>query len=145
VHDFTDLRLILRARGPLVIVETHEEPRLVAEIERIAREWTLPFHVWSAADGLVHRSFAWREPRGDVRWGTAEGYTATPPKAPGNVHAVEGTNDLRSALTHIDTKGEAGVYVLCDAHPFLEDPIVRRLLREIAQHHAETSRTIVLV
>ena len=145
MHAFSDLRLILRARGPLVVVETHEEPRLVAEIERIAREWTLSFFVWSAADGLVHRSFSWREPRGDVRWGTAEGYLATPAKPAANVSAFEGTNDLRSALAHIDSKGDAGVYVLCDAHPFLEDPIVRRLLREIAQHHAETSRTIVLV
>jgi hypothetical protein len=145
VHDFADLRLILRARGPIVVVETHEEPRLLAEIERIAREWTLPYFVWSAADGLVHRSFAWREARDDVRWGTAEGYKATPAKPAANQHPIEGTTDLRSALAHIDGKGEAGVYVLCDAHPFLEDPIVRRLLREIAQHHAQTSRTLVLL
>ena len=145
MHSFADLRLILRARGPLVIVETHEERKLVSEIERIAREWTLAFFVWSAADGLVHRSFSWREPRGDVRWGTAEGHTAAPAKSPGNEHAFEGTQDLRSALAHIDGKGEAGVYVLCDAHPFLEDPVVRRRLREIAQHHAQTSRTMVLV
>ncbi len=108
MHDFHDLRLILRARVPLVVVETHEERKLVAEIERIAREWTLPFFVWSAADGLVHRTFAWREPRDDVRWGVAEGHKATPAEPPANPHAIEGTQDLRGALGHIDGKGEAG-------------------------------------
>jgi ATPase family associated with various cellular activities (AAA) len=145
VHDFHDLRLILRARVPLVVVETHEERKLVAEIERIAREWTLPFFVWSAADGLVHRTFAWREARDDVRWGVAEGHQAKPAQPQANPHAFEGTQDLRNALGHIDSKGEAGLYVLCDAHPFLDDPIVRRLLREIALHHADNARTIVLL
>ena len=145
MHNFSDLRLILRAKVPLVVVETHEERKLVAEIERIAREWTLPFFVWSATDGLVHRSFAWRETRDDVRWGVAEGYQPTPAKPAGNVHAIEGTSDLRNALGHVDAKGEAGIYVLCDAHPFLEDPIVRRLLREIALHHADNARTVVLL
>ena len=49
------------------------------------------------------------------------------------------------ALAHIDSKGEAGVYVLCDAHPFLDDPIVRRMLREVALHHADVERTLVLL
>ena len=79
-------------------------------------------HVWSAADGLVHRTFAWRETRDDTRWGVAEGYQAKPAQPAPNLHAIEGTQDLRRALAHIDGKGEAGVYVLCDAHPFLDDP-----------------------
>ena len=145
MHDFHDLRLILRARVPVVVIETHEERKLVAEIERIAREWTLPFFVWSAADGLVHRTFAWREPRDDVRWGVAEGHKTAPAQPPASPYAIEGTQDLRSALGHVDGKGAGGLYVLCDAHPFLEDPVVRRLLREIALHHADNARTIVLL
>ena len=145
MHDFHDLRLILRARSPIVVVETHEERKLLAEIERIAREWTLPLYVWSAADGLVHRTFAWREPRDDTRWGVAEGYKTASAPAPANEQAFEGTQDLRRALAHIDAKGEAGVYVLCDAHPFLDEPVVRRMLREIALHHADAERTLVLL
>ncbi|MCL4764542.1 MAG: hypothetical protein KJ018_22640, partial [Burkholderiales bacterium] len=73
MHDFHDLRLILRARIPLVVVETHAEPRILAEAERIAREAGLPFHAWTVADGLVHRTFAWQSPRADPRWGRADG------------------------------------------------------------------------
>lgn len=145
MHDFHDLRLILRARTPLVVVETHEEAKVVAQIERVAREWTLPFFVWSAADGLVHRTFAWREPRDDVRWGVAEGHQAAAAKPRASPYAIDDTQDLRRALAHVDAKGEAGLYVLCDAHPFLEDPIVRRLLREITMHYGEVARTVVLV
>jgi SpoVK/Ycf46/Vps4 family AAA+-type ATPase len=145
VHSFHDLRLILRSRVPLVIVETHEEPKLVAQAERIAREWTLPFHVWTAADGLVNRTFAWREPRDDVRWGRADGYRSEAPQPNANAHPIEGTESLRAALAHVDRATEGGLYAFCDPHPFLDDPIVRRLLREIALRHAEVACTVVLI
>jgi hypothetical protein len=67
MHDFHDLRLVLRARIPLVVVETHEEPKVVAEAERIAREAGLPVYVWTVADGLVHRTASWRARRADTR------------------------------------------------------------------------------
>lgn len=144
MHDFHDLRLVLRARVPLVVVETHEEPRIVAEAERVARESGLPHYAWTAADGLVHRSFAWQAPRADDRFGRVDGTQAArePPARP---HEIEGTEDLRAALAHVDRKGEPGLYVFCDPHPFLEDPVVVRRLREIAQAHASVPRTVVLV
>ncbi len=144
MHDFHDLRLILRARIPLVVVETHEEPRILAEAERIAREAGLPFHAWTVADGLVHRTFAWQSPRADTRWGRADG-TVPAAEPPARPHTVDGTEDLRAALAHVDRKGEPGLYVFCDPHPFLEDPVVLRRLREIVHAHAEAARTLMLV
>jgi len=144
MHDFHDLRLVLRSRIPLVVVETHEEPKVVAEAERIAREAGMPFFAWTVADGLVHRTFSWQPPRTDTRWGRADGTEpATEPVA--NPHAIEGTEDLRAALAHVDRKGEPGLYALCDPHPFLEDPVVLRRLREIALAHGATPRTLLLV
>jgi hypothetical protein len=144
MHDFHDLRLILRARVPLVVVESHEETKVVAEAGRIAREASLPFNVWTVADGLVHRSFAWQSARVDDRWGRADG-TAAVAEPPVRPDAIEATEDLRAALAHVDRKGAPGLYVFCDPHPFLEDPVVLRRLREIALAHAEVPRTVVLV
>jgi SpoVK/Ycf46/Vps4 family AAA+-type ATPase len=145
MHDFHDLRLVLRARVPLVVVQTHEEPKVVSLAERVAREQALQLFVWSAADGLVHRTFAWREARDDVRWGVADGYTSQPSAEPTRHHEIEGTQDLRAALAHVDRKGDTGLYLLCDPQPFIEDPVVRRLLREIALAHATAARTLVLL
>ncbi|HEX4885755.1 MAG TPA: AAA family ATPase [Casimicrobiaceae bacterium] len=144
MHDFHDLRLVLRSRVALVVVETHEEPKVVGEAERIAREAGLPFHLWTAADGLVHRTFSWQSARADTRFGRADG-TVPAREPPSRPDAIEGTEDLRAALAHVDRKGEPGLYVLCDPHPFLEDPVVLRRLREIALAHGERARTLVLV
>jgi AAA+ superfamily predicted ATPase len=144
MHDFHDLRLVLRARVPLVVVETHEEPKVVAEAQRIARETGLPFFAWTVADGLVHRTFSWREPRADTRFGRADG-TVPAAEAAEIPRTFEGTEDLRAALAHVDRKGEPGLYALCDPHPFLEDPVVLRRLREIAQAYAAAPRTVMLV
>ena len=144
MHDFHDLRLVLRSRVPLVVVETHEEPKIVAEAERIAREFALGYCTWTAADGLVRRTFTWQSPKVDARWGRADGKFA-PAEPLARPHSIEGTEDLRAALAHVDRKGEPGLYVLCDPHPFLEDPVVLRRLREIAQAHAEVERTLMLV
>lgn len=55
------------------------------------------------------------------------------------------TNDVLDCLKHIDKSTQNGVYVLCDAHPGFKDPVVVRLVREIAMDHAKCARTLVFV
>ena len=50
-----DLALLLKSRFPLVVIETHEEARAVALLERICNQEQWPFHTWSIADGLRRR------------------------------------------------------------------------------------------
>jgi SpoVK/Ycf46/Vps4 family AAA+-type ATPase len=58
---------------------------------------------------------------------------------------IYNTNNLIDALKHIDKSPQNGVYVFCDAHPGLKDPINVRLIREIALEHYKTARTLVFV
>src|SRR5574339_685510 len=50
-----DLALLLKSRFPLVVIETHEEARAVALLERICNQEQWPLHTWSIADGLNQR------------------------------------------------------------------------------------------
>ena len=113
-----DLAVILRSRFPLVAIESHEEPRVVALLERIAdaNRWML--FVWSLVDGL---------------------------RRSGNSQSMPMTRTLTECLAHINKTSQAGLYVLLDAHPFLEDPLNVRLMRQIAAGHGKTQRTVVLV
>ena len=52
MNDLHDLALILQSRFPLVVVETHEEPRVVALLEQAANLEGLALFIWSVADGL---------------------------------------------------------------------------------------------
>jgi len=118
MNDQRDLALLLKSRFPLVVIETHEEARAVSLLERIANQEQWPFYTWSIADGVRRRVPAEAEPD---------------------------TNELTKALHSIDRSLSMGVYVLCDAHPFLEDPLNQRLIKEIARDYNKVPRTLVFV
>jgi SpoVK/Ycf46/Vps4 family AAA+-type ATPase len=48
-------------------------------------------------------------------------------------------------LRYVRSGGERGIYLLLDFHPYLDNPLHVRLIKEIAQGYAERPRTLVLV
>jgi len=118
MSDQRDLALLLKSRFPLVVIETHEEPRALALLERITNQEQWPFFTWSVSDGL--RRVLPAEP-------------------------VYETGELAAALRHVEKSLHVAVYALLDAHPFLDDPVNRRLVKEIAQAFHRVARTLVFV
>ena len=114
-QDFT---LILKSRFPIVLLETHEESRATSLLENICNfeEWA--FFTWSVTEG-IHRY--------------------------GRSDRIPMTQDFTAALRHIDQTLQNGVYALLDAHPYLDNPVNQRLLREIALGYNKTARTLVFV
>jgi AAA+ superfamily predicted ATPase len=132
MNDVKDLTLILRSRFPIVVVETHEEPQVLELIERAARLESQALFIWNAADGLRRR---------DSRQSLApggRGEAAAPSMIPE-------TRDIAGALKHIYATSQNGIYVLLDVHPYLQDPINLRLIKNAAQEYGKTARTIVMV
>ncbi|MDO6387667.1 AAA family ATPase [Uliginosibacterium sp. 31-12] len=144
MNDLDALRHALASRFPILCIETHEEPRARALLRKISAEAGGALYEWSIADGLSHANFQYG---GDRRqnWQTVEGWQPERDDQEGQQRAVENTQELQAALHHIDKAGKAGLYLLCDVHPFLEQAAVQRLLREIAFTHADCARTLVLI
>ncbi|WP_230970150.1 AAA family ATPase [Nitrogeniibacter aestuarii] len=144
--DFRELSALVRSRMPMVCIETVEEPKVLRLLERLARDENLDLHVWSVADGLAQTNFRYGPAkRVNSLFGTVE-------RAPTEMEQTEShrrpepeTRKLENALHHIDKDAGRGLYVLLDPHPFLEDPIVIRLMREIILDHPNSERTLVLV
>ena len=113
-----ELQLLLRSRFPILVVETPEEGRFLKLAETVANLDELPLYTWSVVRGLRQM------PKGD----------ATPQ-----------TRELRDALGHIARAPMGGIFVFQDAQPFLDDPVVVRTVREIAQDHARSRQTTVFV
>jgi hypothetical protein len=113
-----DLTVILRSRFPLVAIESHEEPRVVSLLERIAKANGWMMFIWSLVDGL---------------------------RRAGNADSMPMTRSLTECLNHVNKTTQDGIYVLLDAHPFLGDPLNVRLIRQIALTHEKTPRTLILV
>ena len=118
MNDQRDLTVILKSRFPLVVIETHEETRVFALLERIANLEAWALFGWSVVEGMRRVGLGQR---------------------------MSQTNELRDALRHIEATQQNGIYTLFDAHKYLEDPINIRLIKEIAQGYGRTARTLVFV
>jgi SpoVK/Ycf46/Vps4 family AAA+-type ATPase len=117
-EELNELSSLLKSKVPVILIETHEEPRILKLLHQACNlEQHLMFR-WSITDGIAR-------------------FTRDDP--------IYNTNNLIDALKHIDKSPQNGVYVFCDAHPGLKDPINVRLIREIALEHYKTARTLVFV
>jgi len=144
--DFRELSALVRSRMPLVCIETVEEPKVLRLLERLSREDNLDLHVWSVADGLAQTNFRYGPAtRVNSLFGTVETTPTQTERTDGHRRPVAETRSLEAALHYIDKDAGRGLFVLLDPHPFLEDPVVVRLIREIILDHARAERTLVLV
>jgi SpoVK/Ycf46/Vps4 family AAA+-type ATPase len=128
MHEIPDTRrelaTLLKSRIPLIIIETRDEPRVLEMLASLAIELAHPVHTpvfqWTVTEGLR---------RTDVDLGGAQRSNSEP------------TDVLRS----IRATSRGGIYVLLDFHPFVNDPIHTRLLKDICQGYERVPRTIVLL
>src|SRR5882672_1248120 len=117
-----ELQTLLGSRVPLVVIESTEEVR-VTELVRAAalkaqrgRNWGV--FQWTVTEGLL---------RVDVNMGGAQRILAEP----------------EQLLKHVKATPMAGIYMLFDFHPYLENPLFVRTLKDIAQDYDKCARTIV--
>lgn len=121
VRDLHDLSLLLRCQTPLVVLETREELRAVELLRQALKKQPKPFFTWSVVSGLSRQDLSLE-----------------------SQNAAD-ANDPRRLLEHIRSSRHPGCYVLFDFHPYLEDPALIRLIKEIALSHEQISRTLVFV
>jgi len=118
-----DLAVILASRVPIVVVETQEENRFFDLLRDLSRGAfggeSRPLFRWSVTDGLqrLDRDFS------------------------AQLHNADPT----AVLKHIRAVDAAGVYVLLDFHPWIDDPVHQRLLKDIAVNQREVRRTVILL
>jgi ATP-dependent 26S proteasome regulatory subunit len=116
-----ELDIMIRARYPLIHLASWEEQRLDVILESLANKHGRVLHTWSATQGL--RKIV--------------GARYVPP--------MDGTKDPVEVLQAVHKLSEPSLVVLKDFHPFLNDPIVVRWLRELAHHLKTTFTTLILL
>ena len=111
-----DLKVLIASRYPLIMAESHDEVRFMALLRRAAGASALPVWTWTMTQGL----------RRDAVEGPAYA-----------------TLEADKALQFIATVTEPGVFVFNDVQHVLEDAMVVRRIKEIAQE-ARPGVTVVL-
>ncbi len=116
-----ELAALLRSRIPLIVIQTRDEDRARTMLRASSRRSgpALPVFEWRVTEGLR---------RVDVDMGSGQRFNSDP------THVL---NSIRMGI--------AGVYVLIDFHPYLDEPVHVRLLKDVAQGYATSPRTVVLL
>ncbi len=135
--EINELSALFRARVPLILIETHEEPRILKLLTQASSLENQLMMYWSIVDGLGRAT--------GTSGGFAGGLHVAHPAGETQGRGIYQTNDLIDCLRHIDKSSQNGIYVLCDAHPGFKDAVAVRLIREIAMDHAKCARTLVFV
>src|SRR5262249_22585900 len=114
-----DLEAIIRSRTPLIAVESNEEPQIVRMVRQISQRLQIKAYRWTVTEGL--QSF-------------------DPADQPSR--SVLKSQEL---LNYIKTEANNSIFVLLDFHPYLQDGIHMRQLKDIALTHTQHYSTVVLV
>jgi ATP-dependent 26S proteasome regulatory subunit len=112
-----ELALLINSRNPIVTVETSEEQRFLALLERVAVELGIPLFVWSVTAGLS-------------RAGGAPLYNSDQPE---------------QALTNIGTVQGDGIFLLKDFCRYCDNDRISRRLRDLADGFRTAHRSIVIL
>jgi hypothetical protein len=119
-----ELESLLRSRTPIIVIESRDEAHVLQMLADLAPRLTTPAHTplfqWTCTDGLK---------RVDIDLGPPQRHNIEPVDVLKNIRAVD----------------KPGVYVLLDFHPYLNDPVHVRLIKDICQGYEHTARTIVFV
>jgi len=123
MSDRHDIKLILHSRTPLLAIESRDEARVIEMLQGVVLtanlDSYLPLFRWTITDGLQRVDIA-LEPQ-----------------------AIN--SDPTDVLKHIRAVSKPGIYVLLDFHPFLDDPVHVRLLKDICLRYREVARQIIFV
>ncbi|MCQ4241456.1 AAA family ATPase [Stutzerimonas stutzeri] len=120
-NDIHDLALVLESRLRLVVIESWDERRVLETLTGLAIARGMALQVWSVTEGLRRLAFG-----GEA---LDEGESCAP----------------EVALKHVKHDPQRSLYVFCDLHPFLDQPQLVRLIKEIAMAEESSASTLVLV
>ncbi len=119
MDELHDIELMIKKGSSLIAIESYEEPRVLELCTRLAIKTYRKLYRWSSTDGLVD--------------GAGTQAIASP--------SLLKPSELLSSIRH---KSDAGIYVLCDFHPYFDEPHVVRALKDIVLYSAEHITLVLL-
>jgi hypothetical protein len=114
-----DLEVIIRSRTPLIAVESNEEPQIVRMVRQIGQRLQIKAYCWTVTEGL-------------------QAFEPCDQPSQSVLKSQEVLNYIKSSASHC-------LFVLLDFHPYLQDRVHVRQLKDIALTYPRHDSTVVLV
>lgn len=129
-----NLQTLILSFHPVIVIETVEEERVQGLLKKTTQDMSMPMFEWSAAQGLV------RAP------GTLDAPWVNEYAPPGTIKptTIGNTAEPLAVLQHLQDMTIKAMFWLKDFSKHLEDPVVVRHLREVAQLFSQNRSVLVL-
>jgi len=111
-----ELALLVNSHYPIIYLETWEEGRATEILAQVAQDMLLPFYVWTITAGMSRAGGA----------------------------PIYNTGQPIQVLAEINGMEADGLFLLKDFHKHLEDPVIVRKLRDLAQRFRRARRSMVI-
>ena len=134
-----DLDVLLRSRVPIIAVDSRDEGQVLKALTSACRQLPAPLPMPRPAAGTPASV---RTGLPLFQWTVTDGLKRLDIELGPSLRTLAPAPDV---LKHIRATTLAGVYALLDFHPYLQDPTIVRLLKDIAQDYEHCARTVVLI
>lgn len=135
MSDQHNLEIILKSHFPIIVVETHEERRAVELIRKVVLKTDKRLLTWTATQGLNDQLHTGTSSPSIEGWGLKD-YDGP---------ATNSTLEPDAMLESVRKSTNSSVIVLLDFHPYLTNPQILRLVKEIAQDCPMKNNTLVFI
>jgi SpoVK/Ycf46/Vps4 family AAA+-type ATPase len=119
--NYNDLSILLHSNIAVIVVETFDESRALTLLQKYFREQSLAAWRWSCTDGMQALGFGLQ------------------------IEEQQNQAKPEDILLYIKKHQKASAFVLCDLHPYLDEPKMVRLLKDIALNQMAARHKVVLV
>ena len=149
--DKHSLSLLLKSHFPIIVIETHDEPRVISLFRTLTSDSNKQLMLWNTVEGLQVDSFETSAPNSKTPELKIEGidYPETDYTDQQQPHSQDGINDKTQDPEHMLSKVKRtlkdSILLLLDFHTYLEDAKIIRLLKEIAHDFSINGVQLVLI
>jgi hypothetical protein len=142
------LKVLINSSTPIVVMETVEELRAVRMVRVACNELNLATFEWTIASGLARSGTNSPDPHCGERFEDAlppGGYDpARRTDSEHNATAIYHSQEPAQMLGNLEAVSIEATFILKDFHRHLEDAVVVRRLRDVAQKFSANRRTVVI-
>ena len=117
----SDLRIIINSNVSLVVIESYDEPRALELLASLFKYEKIPASKWTVSEGIEPLGFGVK-PLEENRFDKPE-----------------------ALLREIKNRKTLSAFVLCDFHPYLDEPTIIRHLKDIALGSSSLKHKLILL
>lgn len=133
--DLNNLKLLLESHFPIIVIETHEEIRAIDLLKRAIDSNHINLLSWSATEGLTDQK-ANHNSHPVFKELHLEG------EAP---HQQHNSTEPDAMLERVKRHVKDSLVTLLDFHPYLTEPRIVRLVKEIALNHQQSNTRLIFI